>query len=90
MEMEALGTSETSKLVGSPVNSVALPGNSKIAAIARPRKAHTFEPMLVNETLCIEQNDRVVVFVPKQEDERTLFKVQKLIERAFYAPPESF
>lgn len=90
MEIEALGTSETSKLVGSPAGSIELPGNSIIAAVARPRKAHTFDPMLMTDELCIEQNDRVIVFVPDQEDKRTQFKVQKQIERAFYAPPESF
>ena len=90
MEIEALGTAETSTLVGRPASSVELPGNSKVFAVARPRKSGTFRPLLISEAPTIKENDRVIVFVPRQENEQELLKVQKQIERVFYAPPESF
>ena len=90
MEIEALGTAETSSLVGRPASSIDLPGESKVFAVARPRKSGTFRPLLISEEPTIEENDRVIVFVPRQENEQDLLKVQKQIERAFYAPPESF
>lgn len=89
MEIEALGTAETSTLVGSPASSIELPGESSVFAVARPHKAGTFHPLLISEAPTIKENDRVIVFVPRQESERDLLKVQKQIERTFYAPPES-
>ena len=90
MEIEALGTSESSKLVGKPALKVELPGNARIFAIARPYKGSRFNAMLIDEDLTIEQNDRVIVFVPVQENDQALFRVQKQIERVFYAPPQAF
>ncbi len=90
MEIEALGTHETSKIVGSSLQSIELPGDSRALAIARPRKSGAFKAVLASEAPTIKENDRLIVFVPRQESEQKLVKAQKQIERVFYAPPESF
>lgn len=90
MEIEALGTAETSTLVGRPASSIDLPGESRVFAVARPHKSGSFRPLLISHEPTIQENDRLIVFVPRQESEQDLLMVQKHIERVFYAPPESF
>ena len=90
MEIEALGTAENSQLIGRPATSIALPGGAKIFAVARQRKLGAYKAHLLTDELTLEQNDRVVVFVPRQASEQALIRVQKHIERVFYAPPEAF
>ena len=90
MEIEALGTAEMSKLVGQMAANIELPGGAKILAIARARKPGVYKALMLTETLVLEENDHVVVFVPKQADEQALIRVQKQVERVFYAPPGAF
>ncbi len=89
MEIEALGTPATSKLVGRPATSINLPGGSGIMAVARARKSGEFTAMLISEAPDIRENDRLMVFVPRQQSAQHLIKVQKQIERVFYAPPKA-
>jgi len=90
MEVEALGTADTSELVGRPACDIELPGGANIFAVARQSKSGNYKGRLLDGDLCLEQNDRVVVFVPKQTSEQALIRTQKQIERMFHAPPEAF
>ena len=90
MEIEALGTAQTSELVGQPAASISLPGGARIFAVARQRKSGAYKALLLTDDLLLAENDHVVVFVPRQENEQALIRVQKQIEQVFRAPPEAF
>jgi len=90
MEIETLGTADTSELIGRRALDVELPGGAKIFAVARQRKSGGYKGRLLEHSLLLEPNDRVVVFVPKQASEQALVRAQKDIERVFRAPPQAF
>ncbi|MCY4199520.1 MAG: Trk system potassium transporter TrkA [Gammaproteobacteria bacterium] len=90
MEIEALGTADTSELIGRAALDIELPGGAKIFATARQGKSGGFKGRLLDRDLLIKQNDRVVVFVPQQSSDQALVRVQKDIEQVFRAPPRAF